>query len=67
MVFLAQFPLKKTGLALAFFLSLSNKNRGKAFAVLSKKNYFGTHGVLHSSLIQWNLNTLSHIHVKALA
>jgi hypothetical protein len=41
-------------------------------SVAGKKNiiradYFGTQGVLHSSLIQWNLNTLSHIHVKALA
>jgi len=29
--------IQKTGLALAFFLSSSNRNRGKAFAVLSKK------------------------------
>jgi hypothetical protein len=28
----------KTGLALAFFLSSSNRNRGKAFAVPSEKN-----------------------------
>jgi hypothetical protein len=33
-VFLAQFPFKKLG---AFFLSSSNRNRGKTFAVLSKK------------------------------
>jgi hypothetical protein len=38
MVFLARFPFKKTGLALAFFLSWSNRNRGKTFAVLLKKN-----------------------------
>ena len=37
MVF-AQFPLQKLGGALAsFFLYSSNRNRGKAFAVLSKK------------------------------
>jgi hypothetical protein len=29
--------IQKTGLALVFFLSSSNRNRGKAFAVLSKK------------------------------
>ena len=31
-------PFKKTGLSLAFFLSSSNKNYGKAFAIISKKN-----------------------------
>jgi hypothetical protein len=29
--------IQKTGLTLAFFLSSSNRNRGKSFAVLSKK------------------------------
>jgi hypothetical protein len=38
MVFLAQFPFKKLGWRLPFFLSSSNRNRGKAFAVLFKKN-----------------------------
>jgi len=37
--FLGPVFFKKTGRALAlFFLSSSNKNRGKAFVVLSKKN-----------------------------
>jgi hypothetical protein len=36
--FSGPFPFKKTGLTLAFFLSSSNRNRSKAFAVLSK-NY----------------------------
>jgi hypothetical protein len=30
--------IQKTRLTLAFFLSSSNRNRGKAFAVLLKKN-----------------------------
>jgi hypothetical protein len=39
MVFLAQFSFKKLGwhLPFFFFLSSSNKNRGKAFVVLSEK------------------------------
>jgi hypothetical protein len=36
--FFAQFPYKKPGSVFAFFLFSSNRNRGKAFAVLSKKN-----------------------------
>jgi hypothetical protein len=35
--FFGSVSIKKTGRALAFFLSSSNINRGKAFAVLSKK------------------------------
>jgi hypothetical protein len=38
MVFFGLVSIKKTGLTLAFFLSSSNRNHGKAFAVLSKKN-----------------------------
>jgi hypothetical protein len=38
MVFLVQFPFKKTRWTLVFFLSSSNINRGKAFTVLSKKD-----------------------------
>jgi hypothetical protein len=35
-MFFGPVPTQKTRLALAFF-SLSNRNRGKAFAILSKK------------------------------
>ena len=35
--FSTQFPLKKLGGHLLFFLSSSNRNRGKGFAALSKK------------------------------
>jgi hypothetical protein len=41
--------IQKTGLALAFFLSSSNRNRGKAFAVLSKKKV-GTDPTLNMKL-----------------
>jgi hypothetical protein len=46
MVFLAQFSFKKLGWHLPFFLSSSNRNCGKAFAVLS---FFYTSKYAHVS------------------
>jgi hypothetical protein len=42
--FCGSVSIQKTGLALAFFLSSSNKNRGKAFAVPSEKKQQWQHG-----------------------